>query len=155
MNSAERTSGGDGLVATAGLLVVLALYIPYFFLPVMEYRGPILGWEGFLLCVVSPLGWWVVLGHLALWFGAVCLLLRRWRAAWIAGAVALVVSFSSWEYMLEGGYPGQYMKCASMITLLGTGLVGAIWLRPASWHRKAEARTGRAEPGAAADRPRD
>jgi hypothetical protein len=138
----------------AGFLVVLALYVPYFFLPVMDYRGPILGLEGFLYCVVVPMGWPIVLGHLALWFGAICLLLRRWRAAWIAGALALVVSIQSWQLML-GGYRGQYMKLVSMIALLGTGLVGATYLGPASEARKPKVQDGGTEPGTTADRRRD
>ena len=132
MDSPERTQGTGGLVAIGGFLLVLALYVPYFFLPVMDYQGPILGLEGFLFCVVFAPMWLIVLGHLALWVGSVCLILRRWRAAWIAGAVALVVSFQSWGFMLEGRFSGQYVKFASMMALLGAGLLGGIWLRPAS-----------------------
>jgi hypothetical protein len=149
MNSPERTHGTERLVAIGGFLLVLASYVPYFFLPVMDYRGPILGLEGFIFCVVFPPMWPVVLGHLALWFGCVCLLLRRWRAACIAATVALVVSFQSWGFMLDGGFPGQYMKFTSMIALLATGLIGATCLRPASMSCKGEIRNAPAEQNAA------
>jgi hypothetical protein len=142
VDTGERNLGTDRLVATGGFVLVLALYLPYFFLPVMDYNGPILGLEGFIFCVVFPPMWPIVLGHVALWFGSICLLLRRWSPAWIAAIVALLVRFQSWRFMLEGGFPGQYMKLLSMIALLGTGLLGANWLRPSMRKPNQSPRTG-------------
>src|SRR6516162_1780301 len=96
MYSRQASFPADRLVSIGGFFLAVALYLPYFFLPVADFNGPILGWEGFILSVMFPPMWPIALGHFALWVGAICLLLRRWRSAWIAGVAAIVISFESW-----------------------------------------------------------
>lgn len=116
--------------AFGSFVLVMALYVPYFFLPVMAFDGHrIMGWEGLLFCVVFPPFWPIVLGHLSLWFGSGALLLGHWRAAWIGGVVAIISSFQSWLFLLDEPYSGLYIKLASMIVLVAAGLIGAIRLR--------------------------
>jgi hypothetical protein len=130
MGTSKRTANG-WLFGFGSFVVVVALYVPYFFLPVMTWDHSISGKEGFITSFLLPIFWPIALGHLALWFGSVCLLFQRWRAAGIAGIGALVISFESWFFLL-GGFPGQYMKLASMITLVAAGFIGAAVFRPAS-----------------------
>lgn len=123
-SSPRATLTADHLFAVRGFLLVLALYVPYFFLPVLEYEGPVLGAHSVLVCFLVPAFWPIALGHMALWFGALSLLRCRWQTAKVAALVALVASYESWIYMFLAWVPGQYMKLASMLVLGGVAWVG-------------------------------
>jgi hypothetical protein len=117
----------DRAFAVCAHLLVWALYIPYFFLPVFEYNGAVLGWEALVFCLLMPMFWPVIAGQVALWVGAVFLLWQRWRTAAVLGILAL--AFSLYMFTQVGNaFSGVYMKLASMAVLTGAGIVGA-WRR--------------------------
>src|SRR5262245_3387545 len=122
------TAGSD--FAVGAVVLVLALYLPYFILPVVILTGawsePAPGWDIFLTSIIFPPLWPSLVGHVALWVGLACLAKRRWRAAAILGLVALTFSLAP-LFFLDGSYlVGFYAKLTSMVALTGSAVVGAI-----------------------------
>lgn len=111
-------------------LIVLALYIPYFFLPVFHaegywFSGTAYGWQAFIVCLRVPVLWPVIVGHVAIWVGSVALLRGRWDLSWKMGVLAFWASFWSWIILvlqLSGGQTegtwGLWAKLLCITTLV-------------------------------------
>jgi hypothetical protein len=145
--------GGDSPAkryAGIAALVLIALYLPYFFLPVTQYDGRIvLGWEGFLTSFL--LLWPIALGHLLLWVGWACLATRYFRSAAVLGVAALIISLACLAlFPLDGPNTGIYLKLACMAVLAVAGVVGSWRFRGAASRSQA---TGQQRARAQGTRP--
>jgi hypothetical protein len=132
----RRVSGGHLCAA------VLIVYAISFLLPVFDNtgahhdhmsptpRGVVYGWNAFILGLLSfffPPGGW--LANVGVWIGAVFLAIERWRGAWIAGGVALLLG-ATYLYLLTDRsivsqkeyLAGYYCWLASMAILAVAGL---------------------------------
>jgi hypothetical protein len=128
MSKPIAKSAAGSSFAGGAMVLVLALYLPYFILPVHIVTGaesvPSPGWDIFLASIIFPPLWPSLAGHVALWVGLACLVQRRWQAAAALGVVAFAFSLVP-RLFFDGSYLiGFYAKLSSMVAL--TGVVGAM-----------------------------
>lgn len=106
-------------------LAVLALYLPYFALPVFEqdfsvYRG----WDHFMKSIfnASP----IALGHVLFWLGLANLATRRWWLAFALALAALLVTLTCLAIdPIPGAGIGLYFELFSMGLLMVISLAFA------------------------------
>jgi hypothetical protein len=114
--------------ARIAAILVIALYIPYFFLPVTSYpheKDVILGWEFFLNFSQF---WPITLGHVLLWAGWAYLATRHFLSAAVFGGSALILSLACivWWVPLPSPNTAIYVKLACMAVLVIAG-IGGYW----------------------------
>jgi hypothetical protein len=118
-------------------LVVLAVYLPYFFLavdPGLGFDKPLTGAEALEATFrgfPTPLFLLVPVGHMLLWVGTIWLFCRSWGAAFWFGVVSLTFSLVFLVYantMLAAPAfigPAVMAKLASMVLLIVFAKQGA------------------------------
>lgn len=119
MATRHRETVPSRTFAWVAFCVVVALYLPYFFLPVFYLDGPVSGAQALWTCLAMlPQLWIVLASHCCLWLGAGMLLARRWRLALWAGGFALALSLGIWVLLIFPLYAGLAFKLLSMLALV-------------------------------------
>src|SRR6266536_6211885 len=96
MSSGVRGSPAKTYAARA-VLLVLALYVLFFCLPITKDAGKaVLGWEEFsiLFLEFDMIALPFIIGHLLLWIGCACLATHHFWGATVFGAAALMISLA-------------------------------------------------------------